>query len=281
MSSRHGVVQAASGRGGALGAHHADAAGAEGRHAVVEAERRHVAARRLGGLEDGRARLDLDAARRSRLSRARPGSSSRRSSGRRVGSSSARPGAAQLVREVRDQRADRRRHARRRARTASPARASRAAPRAGRGRASPGRSTISKARCSPIRHGKHLPQLSCAPNSSRWRASARMSVRSSKARMPPWPTMQPSAASSSKSNGVSSFQPGRMPPSGPPICTRLDRVAVHQAAAELLADLRHRRAEAHLVHARPHEAVVEADELGARRRAGAERRVGLRPVQRR
>ena len=86
---------------------------------------------------------------------------------------------------------------------------------------SPGESTISNARWSPIRHGKHFPQLSWAPNSSRWRASARMSVRSSKASMPPCPTMQPSAASSSKSNGVSSFEPGRMPPSGPPICTAL------------------------------------------------------------
>ncbi len=33
--------------------------------------------------------------------------------------------------------------------------------------------------------------------------------------------MQPSAASSSKSNGVSSLDAGRIPPSGPPIWTAL------------------------------------------------------------
>ena len=48
-----------------------------------------------------------------------------------------------------------------------------------------------------------------------------MSVESSNATMPPWPTMQPSAASSAKSNGVSSFEAGRMPASGPPICSAL------------------------------------------------------------
>ena len=47
-----------------------------------------------------------------------------------------------------------------RARRGSPARASRAAPRASSGRPAPGASTISNARWRPIRHGKHLPQLS-------------------------------------------------------------------------------------------------------------------------
>ena len=47
----------------------------------------------------------------------------------------------------------------------------------------------------PIRHGKHLPQLSSAPKCSRCLATARMSVGSSKATIQPWPTMQPSAAS--------------------------------------------------------------------------------------
>ena len=48
-----------------------------------------------------------------------------------------------------------------------------------------------------------------------------MSVRSSNATIPPWPTMQPCAASSSKSKGVSSSDPGRIPPSGPPIWSAL------------------------------------------------------------
>ncbi len=48
-----------------------------------------------------------------------------------------------------------------------------------------------------------------------------MSVRWSKPTMLPCPTMQPSAASASKSNAVSSFHDGRIPPSGPPIWTAL------------------------------------------------------------
>ena len=82
-------------------------------------------------------------------------------------------------------------------------------------------SNISCARRRPIRQGKHLPQLSWAPKRSRWHARARMSVASSNPTMLPWPTMQPSAASASKSKRVSSFQDGRIPPSGPPICTAL------------------------------------------------------------
>ena len=58
---------------------------------------------------------------------------------------------------------------------------------------------------------------------------------------------------------------------------RLDRVAVDEAAGDVLAQLAHRRAEGHLVDARPREALVEAHELGARGRAvGAERRVERR-----
>ena len=127
----------------------------------------------------------------------------------------------QLVGEVREQAADRRRHA--------------AAVRAQRAELERleqrfelvavdrrvARRTCSCARRRPMRHGKHLPQLSSAPKCSRCAASARMSVVSSNATIPPWPSMQPTAASSSKSNGVSSSDAGRIPPSGPPICSAL------------------------------------------------------------
>ena len=144
-----------------------------------------------------------------------------------------------------------------------------------------GRSRTSRARAA----GRSGTGSTC--RSSRRRRSAagawrtpRMSVSSSKATIPPWPTMQPSAASSSKSKGVSSSEPGRMPASGPPICSALIARPSTQAAGDLLAELAHRHAERHLVHAGVREALVEADQLGARRRAvRAERRVGLGAVR--
>ena len=122
-------------------------------------------------------------------------------------------------------------------------------------------STSSSPRCRPTRQGKHLPQLSCAPKASRCRASARMSVRSSKPTIDPWPSMQPSAASDSKSNGVSSRAAGQDPAERAADLQRLQRAPVAHAAAEPLADLAQRRAEPHLVRARPREALVQADEL--------------------
>ena len=160
---------------------------------------------------------------------------------------------------------------RRRGRRATRAPASRAAPRASRGPPAPRASTISCPRCNPIRQGKHLPQLSCAPNSSRCRASARMSVRSSKARIPPWPTMQPSAASSSKSKGVSSCPAGRIPPSGPPIWSALIACPSRSPPPSSSQISPIGVPKRHLVDARAREALVEADELRAGRRAGAER----------
>ena len=53
--------------------------------------------------------------------------------------------------------------------------------------------------------------------------SAAMVVASSNAITPPWPTLAPMAASSSKPNGVSNSSGGTMPASGPPMITPLSR----------------------------------------------------------
>ena len=61
---------------------------------------------------------------------------------------------------------------------------------------------------------------------------------------------------------------------------RLDRAAVAHAAGDVLAQLAHRHPERHLVDAGPREALVEADELRAGRRAvGAERAVRVGAVR--
>ena len=70
-------------RRGALHPDHAHPTGPEGRQPVVEAERGHVAVRRARGLEDRRTRLDLHRLSVDLDPHRSPGSSSRRSSGRR------------------------------------------------------------------------------------------------------------------------------------------------------------------------------------------------------
>ena len=93
-----------------------------------------------------------------RVERGRPGLDRRRSTPSTRRPPSREP---QLVGEVGDQAADRRRHAAAvRAQAARP-RASPGAPRASRGRPALSASTISRPRKRPMRQGKHLPQLSC------------------------------------------------------------------------------------------------------------------------
>ena len=188
--------------------------------------------------------------------------------------------APHLVGEVRDQAADRRGHA---AAVRAEARdlerleqllEQRAVDRRRRA------STISSPRVQRRRGTGSTCRSSRARRSaSRCRASARMSVRSSKATMPPWPSMQPSAASGSKSNGVSSSDAGQDAAERPADLQRLERAPVAHPAAEALADLAQRRAERHLVDARPREALVQADELRAAALAEAERRVRLAAVR--
>ncbi len=66
-----------------------------------------------------------------------------------------------------------------------------------------------------------------------------------------------------------------MPASGPPICSALIVVPSTRAAGDLVAELADRRPEAHLVDAGALEAVVEAHELRAGRRARREVAIGL------
>ena len=189
--------------------------------------------------------------------------------------------APELLREVREQAADRRGHAARRARTGSRPRASRAAPRAARGRRAPSASTSSSPRCRPTRHGKHLPQLSCAPKREQVpgeRAHVGAVVEGDdRCRGRACSRRRRAARSRTACRAAT---PGRIPPSGPPIWSAFSVAPVAHPAAEPLADLPQRRPEPHLVGAGPREALVQADELRARRRARAERRVTPRPVQR-
>ncbi len=194
------VVQAGSGPGAPVDADHAHAARAERLLARVVAQRRHVAA-------DARGRP------RARSCRARPRPACRRSrcsgscqakllgkcaSRLRIGAGMPPPCAH--------------------SEPSSSVSSSASSDTRSTG-ASPANSSCARRR--PMRQGKHLPQLSSAPKCSRCSASARMSVVSSKATMPPWPSMQPTLARSSKSKGVSSSEAGRIPPSGPPICSAL------------------------------------------------------------
>ncbi len=65
-----------------------------------------------------------------------------------------------------------------------------------RSRSSPAmmRSMTSTPRTEPMRQGVHLPQDSSAQKAIAWRAIFAMSTLSSKATMPPWPTIAPMAA---------------------------------------------------------------------------------------
>ena len=129
----------------------------------------------------------------------------------------------QLVGEVREQAADRRRHAAAVRAQASRARASPAAPRAARGRPARRRRTSRARAAARCGTGSTCRSSRAAPKCSRWRATSRMSVRSSKARMPPWPTMQPSAASASKSNARVEQRRGQDPAERAADLQRLDR----------------------------------------------------------
>ena len=95
-----------------------------------------------------------------------------------------------------------------------------------------------------------------------------MSVRSSKATIPPWPS------DAAGGHQLVEVQPRveqrrrQQTAERPADLQRLDRVAVAQPAGEVEAQLAQRHAEAHLVDAGAREALVEADELRARGRAG-------------
>ena len=167
---------------------------------------------------------------------------------------------------------------RRRGRTGCRARASRAAPPGARGRRRARRANISCARCRPIRHGKHLPQLSCVAELEQVAATSRMSRCRRTRRCCRGRPCSPPRRAASKSNGVSSSDAGRMPPSGPPICTALIARPSTRPPATSSQQLAHRDAERHLDDAGPREALVEADELGAAALAGAERAVGVGAV---
>ena len=102
---------------------------------------------------------------------------------------------------------------------------------------------------------------------------AHVGVRRRRRRSPPWPTMQPSAASGVEvERPCRASRPGRMPPSGPPICSALIVRPSRMPPARSSHSSRIVIPNGHLVDAGLHEALVEADELGAGRRARAERR---------
>ena len=199
IPSRHGVVQDGERRRRALDRRR----GRRGRrrrrdHAVVEAERRHASGR-------------PGAPPRARSSRARPRPStavdedlaSRRAPARR-GSGRSGSGSAPACPPPCAQRLA----------TSSVSSSSSSVARSTAASAS----TISSPRWSPIRQGKHLPQLSWAPKCSRCAAElracrcARRRRRSRRGR--PCSPRPPARRSRTASRAA---EPGRIPPSGPPI----------------------------------------------------------------
>ena len=65
----------------------------------------------------------------------------------------------------------------------------------------------------------------------------------------PCPTMQPSSRELIEVEAESSCDAGRIPPSGPPICSAFHAAAVAHAPGQLFAELAQRRPEAHFVDA--------------------------------